>query len=99
MKSTSQVQLVLPQHGVVSIGLFEDGVLIPDSARNVTIAAADDQVPFAINTKFRVCPKGLTSISVQSVPSAVTPTDPTTPITTQIPIIVDGTFNLSRTND
>lgn len=81
------------------MGLFEDGVLVPDSARNVTIAEADAQVPFAINTEFRVCPKGLTSISVQSVPSAVTPSDPTTPIETEIPIIVNGTFNLSRTKD
>ena len=99
MKLILQVQLAQQLHGVVSVGLFEDGVLIPDTARNVTISEADAQIPFAINRKFRVCPKGLTSISVQSIPSAVTPSDATVAIETEIPIIVNGTFNLGRTDD
>ena len=44
----------------------------------------------------RLCPKGMTSLSVQSVPSVVSPTDPTTPVETEAPIIVAATFNIAR---
>ena len=82
--------------GVVAIGLYEDGILIPDTVRAVTIDAADDFETISFNKKIRICPRGTSSITVASVPSVPTPTDPTTPITTQIPIIVAGTFNLKR---
>lgn len=82
--------------GVIAIGLYEDGVLLPDTVRAVTIAAPDDYETVSFNRKIRLCPRGDTSLTVASVPSVVTPTTPTTPIETQIPIIVSGTFNLSR---
>lgn len=85
--------------GVVSVGLYEDGILLPDTVRSVTLAAADDVATISINRKLRICPRGTSSITIGAVPSVPTPTDPTTPITTQIPIIVSGTFNLSRTNN
>lgn len=85
--------------GVVAIGLYEDGVLIPDTIRAVTLDAADDYETISINRKLRICPRGTSSITIGSVPSVPTPTDPTTPITTQIPIIVSGTFSLSRSNN
>jgi len=84
--------------GVVAIGLYEDGVLIPDTVRAVTLAAADDYETVSFNKKIRVCPRGTTNITVASVPSVATPSDPTTPITTQIPIIAAATFNLARDN-
>ena len=82
--------------GVVAIGLYEDGILIPDTVRAVTIAAADDLETVSFNRKIKICPRGNTSITVGSVPSVPTPTTPATPITTEIPIIVSGTFNISR---
>ena len=85
--------------GVVAIGLYEDGVLIPDTVRAVTLDAADDFETISINRKLRICPRGTSSLTIQSVPVVPTPTDPTTPITTQTPIIVAATFNLSRTNN
>lgn len=84
--------------GVVAIGLYEDGVLIPDTVRAVTLAAAGDFATVSLNKKMRLCPKGMTSLSVQSVPSVPNPTDPTTPIETQAPIIVSATNNLERNN-
>ena len=84
--------------GVVAIGLYEDGVLLPDSVRAVTIDAPDDYETIAINRKVRICPRGTTNLTLASVPSVPTPTDVTTPITTQIPIVTSGTFNLSRSN-
>ena len=85
--------------GVVAFGLYEDGVLIPDTIRAVTIDAADDYETISFNKKIRVCPRGTTNITIQSVPSVPTPTDATTPITTQIPIITNATFNLARSNN
>ena len=93
------VQFHLQQLGVIAIGLYEDGVLIPDTVRAVTLAAAGDVETVSLNKKIRLCPKGMTSLSVQSVPSVATPTDPTTPIETQAPIIVAATFNIARSNN
>ena len=83
--------------GVVAIGLYEDGILLPDTIRAVTIDAPNDYETISFNRKIRLCPRGTSSLTIQSVPTVPTPTDPTTPITTQIPSIVAGTFNLSRT--
>lgn len=85
--------------GVVAIGLYEDGILLPDTVRAVTIDAADDYETISFNRKIRICPRGNTSLTVASVPSVVTPTDPTTPIATEIPIITNATFSLSRSNN
>ena len=85
--------------GVVAIGLYEDGVLIPDTVRAVTLDAADDFETVSFNRKIRVCPRGTTNVTIAAVPSVPTPTDVTTPIETEIPIIVSATFNLSRANN
>ena len=82
--------------GVVAIGLYEDGILIPDTVRATTLDAADDYETISFNKKLRVCPRGTSNITVASVPSVITPTDPTTPIETQIPIITNATFNIKR---
>lgn len=82
--------------GVVAIGLYEDGILIPDTVRAITLDAADDYETISFNKKLRVCPRGTSNITVASVPSVITPTTPTTPITTEIPIITNATFNISR---
>lgn len=81
--------------GVVAVALFQDGVMIPDTVRAVTVTA-DGYETVSFDKKLRVCPRGTTNISVQSVPSVPTPTDPTTPIVTQIPIITNATFSISR---
>lgn len=85
--------------GVVAVGLYEDGILIPDTVRAVTLDAPDDLETVSFNKKVRICPRGTTTLTVASVPSVPTPTTPTTPITTEIPIIVSGTFNVSRSNN
>ncbi len=85
--------------GVVAIGLYEDGVLLPDTVRAVTLAAAGDVASVSFNKKMRICPRGMTSLSVQSVPSVINPTDQTTPIETQAPIIVSATNNIARNNN
>ena len=82
--------------GVVAVGLFEDGILIPDTVRAVTIDAADDYETVSFNKKLRVCPRGTTSLSVQSVGSVITPSTPTTGIATTQATITNATFNIAR---
>lgn len=84
--------------GVVALGLYSDGVLIPDTVRAVTLATAGDYETVAFDKKIRVCPRGTTNITIGSVPSVPTPTDVTTPIVTQIPIVTNATFSISRIN-
>lgn len=84
---------------VIAFGIYEDGILIPDSIRAVTIDAANDYETISINKKIRICPRGTSNLTIASVPVVPTPTTPATPITTGIPIIVSGTFSLSRTNN
>ena len=83
--------------GVVAVGLFQDGVLIPDTVRAVTVTA-DGYETISFDKKLRVCPRGTTNISVRSVDTVPTPSTPTTPIVTQIPIITNATFSISRLN-
>ena len=84
--------------GVVAIGLFQDGVLIPDTVRAVTISTANDYETISFDKKLRVCPRGTTNISVQSVPSVPTPTTPATPMATTQAIVTNSTFSISRLN-
>jgi len=84
--------------GVVAVALFQDGVIIPDTIRAVTIAAADDYETVFFDKKLRLCPRGTTNISVQSVPSVVTPTTPATPIATTQAIVTNATFSIERLN-
>ena len=83
----------------MAIGLYEDGILIPDTVRAVTIGAADDYETVSFNRKIKICHRGNTSITVGSVASVPTPSTPETPIETQIPIITNATFNISRSNN
>lgn len=72
------------------------GVLIPDTVRAVTLGAADDYATVSFNKKLKLCPRVTTALSIQSVPSVVTPSDVATPIETEIPIITNATFNIAR---
>lgn len=85
--------------GIIAIGLYEDGILIPDTVRAVTLAAADDYETISFNKKIRVCPRGTTNLTVGSVGTVPTPTDITTPIVTVSPIITNATLNISRSNN
>lgn len=94
----SQERFQVLKGGTIALGLYEDGVLIPDTVRIVTVGA-DEFATIPIVKTLKLCPKGMTSISIQSVPSVVAPSDPTgTPIETEPPIVISGTFRIERNN-
>lgn len=82
--------------GVVAFALFNNGEQIPGTLMAETLAAADDYANIGINKKIKVCCNGNSNISVRSVPAVPTPTDPTTPVETEVPIIANANFSISR---
>lgn len=61
-----------------------------------TLATAGDYANIGITKEIKVCCKGNANISVRAVPTVPTATDPTTPITTQIPIIANANLTIDR---
>ena len=82
--------------GVVAFALFYNGEMIPGTLMAETLTAAGDYANIGINKKIKVCCNGTANISVRSVPVVPTATDSTTPITTQVPIIANANFSVSR---
>ena len=82
--------------GVVAFALFNNGEMIPGTLMVETLAAAGDYANISINKELKVCCKGNANISVRAVSTVPTPTAPTTPIVTQIPIIVNATLIIDR---
>lgn len=81
--------------GVVAFALFNNGEQIPGTLMAETVTAGGYS-NIGINKKIKVCCNGNANISVRAVPAVPTPTDPTTPIVTQIPIIANANFSISR---
>ena len=82
--------------GVVAFALFNNGEQIPGTLMASDIAAADDYENIGINKKIKVCCKGNSTISVRAVSAVPTPTDPTTVVETEIPIIVSANLSINR---
>lgn len=82
--------------GVVAFALFNNGEQIPGTLMAETLAAAGDYANIGINKKIKVCCQGNANISVRALPAVPTATNPTTPIVTQIPIIANANFSISR---
>lgn len=83
--------------GIVAIGIYEDGVLLPDTVAAETIAAAGDLANVSAHKKVTICPKNDTVVTIASVPSVqsgatLTATD------TQIPTIISSTLSITRLN-
>ena len=70
--------------------------MIPGTLMAETLAAAGDYANIGISKEIKVCCKGNASITVRAVPTVPTATDPTTPITTQVPIIANANLVIDR---
>lgn len=83
--------------GVVAIGLYQDGVLVPGTTVSSTITAAGDVENLKFRKIKRVCCRGNATITVASVPSVPNYTDLTgAGIDTQTPIIANANFIIKR---
>lgn len=82
--------------GAVAFALFNNGEQIPGTLMIETISTAGDYVNIGITKEIRVCCKGGANISVRAVPAVPTAIAPTTPLTTQIPIIGNANLVIDR---
>lgn len=80
--------------GVVAFQLYKNGEPIPGTLMAETLTAAGDYANLGVKTNIRVCCRGDANISLRSVPAVPTPTDPVTPIATQVPIIINANIVL-----
>lgn len=83
--------------GNVALGLFADGVLVPGTEVDATIATPGDWENVSFNKEIRVCCKGTVNLSVNSLPTTTFSGTGTPVVTeTQIPIIKNANINFTR---
>lgn len=83
--------------GVVALGLYQDGVLIPGTTVIATIATAGDFVNVSFDKLIKVCCRGDANLVIASVPNVLTGTTaPGTPTDTEIPIIQNANFSIIK---
>ena len=82
--------------GVVAFALFNNGEEIAGTRMIETLTAAGDYANIGITKDIKVCCRGDANISVRAIPAVATPTAPTTPIVTQIPIIASANLTIDR---
>lgn len=83
--------------GVVAIGLFEDGVLVPGTEMIATIAAPGDYENISFSKKLRVCCKSDASLSLKAIDQVSVYSAATPVITeTEVPIITNANFSITK---
>lgn len=82
--------------GAVAFALYNNGEMIPGTLMVENISTVGNYADIGITKEIKVCCKGNANISVRAVPTIPTATSPTTPITTQVPIIANANFIIDR---
>lgn len=83
--------------GVIALGLYQDGVLVPGTTVSSTIATAGDVENLKFTKVIRVCCRANTTLTVRSVPSVPNFADLTgAGIDTQTPIIANANFIIKK---
>lgn len=81
--------------GIIALGLYQDGILIPSTVSAETVTAGGLANLF-FHKKIRVCCKADTTLTIASVPSVNAGATGATATTTQTPIITNAIFGISR---
>lgn len=83
--------------GTVALGLYEDGVLIPGTTVLAEVVTAGTYYNVSFDKLIKVCCRGDSTLTVQSVPNVVTgATLPGTPVVTQIPVLQNANFSITK---
>ena len=81
--------------GIVALGLYQDGILIPSTISAETVTAGG-LANISFNKKIRVCCNANTTLTIASVPSVNAGATGITPTDTQIPIITNAIFGIEK---
>ena len=79
--------------GIVALGVYQDGILIPNTVSAETLAAAGNLANVSSKKKIRVCCNDDTTLTIASVPSVFAGATPVA-TDTQVPIIINGTLGI-----
>ena len=83
--------------GTVALGLFQDGILIPGTTVIAEVVTAGDYYNVSFDKLIKICCRGDASLTIASVPSVLTgATLPGTPTVTEIPIIQNANFSITK---
>lgn len=83
--------------GTVALGLFQDGILIPGTTVLAEVATAGTYYNVSFDKLIKVCCRGDSTLTVQSVPNVVTGAAlPGTPVVTQIPVLQNANFSITK---
>ena len=85
--------------GIVALGLYQDGILVPGTTVASTITAAGDVANLKFTKLVQVCCRANSTLTVASVPSVPDFTDLTGPgVDTQTPIIANANLIIKKDN-
>lgn len=93
-KTTLTASVFSATAGTIALGLYEDGVLIPETVRTVTLAAGY-LGNIALDYVSKVCCKSNTTLTIASVPNVINPADDST-VTTLTPTITSAVLNITK---
>lgn len=79
--------------GIVALGIYQDGILIPNTVSAETIAVAGNLANVSSKKKIRICCNGNTTLTIASVPSVFAGATPVA-TDTQVPIIINGILGI-----
>lgn len=83
--------------GDVALALFADGVQVPGTEMDTTIAEAGDWENVGFDKKIRVCCKGTVNLAITSLPTTTFNGTGEPEVTdTQIPIVKNANINIER---
>ena len=83
--------------GTVALGLYQDGILIQGTTVIAEIATAGDYYNVSFDKLLKICCRGDATLTVASVPNVLTgATIPATPTVTEIPIIQNANFSITK---
>lgn len=83
--------------GTVSLGLYQDGILIPGTTVIAEVATAGDYYNVSFDKVIKVCCRGDATLTVASVPSVLTgATLPGTATDTEIPVIQNANISIIK---
>lgn len=95
-KVTFNANVTSATAGVVALGLYEDGVLLPGTTVITTVTTPGDYENVAFTKEITVCCRANANLTVASVPSVLTGTTTPTATVTQIPTIQNANFSITR---
>lgn len=83
--------------GTVALGLFQDGILIPGTTVIAEVATAGDYYNVSFDKLIKICCRGDATLTIASVPNVLTgATLPGTPTVTEIPVIQNANFSITK---